>query len=485
MNPLLFSDPAFLFLFAPAVLAGYYIAPARLRNTLLLCASLLLYAWGEQVYVSVLLIAILINYAGGLMIGRAKKPLSRRMLLITGVMLNLLLLAAFKYVPFFVQNYNAILVILHLRPVAVPATHLPAGISFYMFMGISYLMDAYRGQMAAEQNFLQFALYLSLFPHLIAGPIVRYCDIAAQLHSRHAGLHDLASGIRRFIIGLGKKVLIGNTVALAVDAIMRMPQAQLTGPVAVVGEGYYSLQIYYDFSGYSDMAIGLARMFGFTFPENFNYPYVSRSITEFWKRWHITLSTWLRDYLFFPLGVRGGRSRLYRNVLIVFAVCGLWHGASWHFVAWGMFQGVVLVLERIWLLKFLDRLPRPVSHAYALVVILMGWALFRAEDLPHAFAYIGAMYGAWSVSGVQTAFNTYFTPQVAIAVVVGILGCMPVVPAVKTLLARGVDTLQPSVAVFVESVAALIRLGAHAAVLLGSLMVIAAGTYHPFIYFRF
>jgi alginate O-acetyltransferase complex protein AlgI len=320
---------------------------------------------------------------------------------------------------------------------------------------------------------------------LIAGPIVRYCDIAVQLHARHAGLHDLASGSRRFIIGLGKKVLIGNTVALVVDSIMQLPQAQLTGPVALLGMACYSLQIYYDFSGYSDMAIGLARMFGFTFPENFNYPYVSRSITEFWKRWHMTLSTWLRDYLFFALGVRGSRSRLYRNVLIVFALCGLWHGASWHFVVWGIFQGVFLVLERIWLLKLLDRLPRFVSHVYALVVIVTGWALFRADDLPHAFAYIRSMYGAWSFSGVQTATTAYLTPQVAIGVVVGLLGCTPVLPAVNAWLARAVDRLQPRTAMLVETVTGTIWVGGHAAVLLASLMLIAAGTYHPFIYFRF
>jgi alginate O-acetyltransferase complex protein AlgI len=485
MNPLLFTDPAFLFLFAPAVLAAYYAAPVGLRNTLLFGASIFLYAWGEQAYVSVLLMSMLINYAGGLTISRATTPLSRRVLLTTGVVLNLWLLAAFKYVPFLAQNYNTIMVHLSLRPVAVPATHLPAGISFYTFMGISYLIDAYRGEVEVERNVLHFGLYLSLFPHLIAGPIVRYCDIAVQLHARHAALHDVASGIRRFIIGLGKKVLIGNTVALVADSIIQLPHAQLTAPVAWIGIGCYGLQIYYDFSGYSDMAIGLARMFGFTFPENFNYPYLSRSITEFWKRWHITLSTWLRDYLFFPLGVRGGRGRLYRNVLIVFTLCGLWHGASWHFVVWGIFQGVFLVLERICLLKLLARLPRPVSHGYALGVILTGWALFRAENLPRAFAYIGSMYGTWSFSGVQTALTAHLTPQVAIAVVVGILGCMPVLPAVNTWLGRAMDRLQPPMATLVESVTGMIRVGAHAAVLLGSLMLIAAGTYHPFIYFRF
>jgi len=484
MNPLLFTNPAFLFLFAPAVLGAYYMAPAGLRNTLLLGASLFLYAWGEQAYVSVLLVSIAINYAVSLTINRTTAALTRRMLLAAGVALNLSLLAAFKYLPFLAQNCNAILIHLNVRPFAVPSTHLPVGISFYTFMGISYIVDAYRGQVEAQPSVWQFGLYLSLFPHLIAGPIVRYCDIAGQLRARHAGLHDLASGIRRFIIGLGKKVLIGNTVALAADSIMQLPQAQLTAPVAWLGIGCYSLQIYYDFSGYTDMAIGLARMFGFSFPENFNYPYVSRSITEFWKRWHMTLSTWLRDYLFFPLGVRGGRSRMFRNVLIVFALCGLWHGASWHFVIWGIFQGMFLVLERIWLLKALDWLPRPVSHGYALAVIFTGWVLFRAENLQHAFAYIGSMYGTWSLPGLRE-LTAYLTPEATIAIVIGILGCMPVLPAVNRWLARRMDHLEPPTAMLFEAVTGTIRIGAHAAVLLGSLALIAAGTYHPFIYFRF
>jgi alginate O-acetyltransferase complex protein AlgI len=484
MNPLLFTDPAFLFLFAPVVLAAYYLSPVGLRNTLLLGASLFLYAWGEGIYVSVLLISIAINYAGGLTIGRATAPSSKRMLLVVGVLLNLLLLATFKYLAFFAQNYNLIAMHLDLRPVAILSVHLPVGISFYTFMGISYLADAYRGEVVAERSLLRFGLYLSLFPHLIAGPIVRYCDIAGQLYKRHAGLHDLALGTRRFILGLGKKMLIGNTVALATDRIMQLPKAQLTAPVALLGIVCYGLEIYYDFSGYTDMAIGLARMFGFRFPENFNYPYVSRSVTEFWKRWHITLSTWLRDYLFFPLGVRGGRGRLYLNVLIVFALCGLWHGASWHFVVWGIFQGVFLVLERFGWLRVLERLPRPLRHGYALAVIFTAWVFFRVENLPLAFAYIGSMYGKWTLSGVHAALG-YLTPEITIALAVGILGCMPVLPAINQWVGREMDRLQPSAATFVEAVSGMIRIGAHAIVLFGSLAWIAAGTYHPFIYFRF
>jgi alginate O-acetyltransferase complex protein AlgI len=484
MNPLLFTDPAFLFLFAPAVLGAYYLVPAKFRNTLLLGASLFLYTWGEGPYVAVLLISIAINYAGGLALCRATAPSSKKILLAAGVVLNLLLLARFKYLGFLAQNYNVILMHLHLRTMLVPSVHLPVGISFYTFMGISYLIDAYRSDVEAEPSFLRFGLYLSLFPHLIAGPIVRYCDIAKQLYVRQSGLDDVASGIRRFIVGLGKKVLIGNTVGLATDQIMGLPGAQFTAPVALLGIACYGLQIYYDFSGYSDMAIGLARMFGFRFPENFNYPYVSRSLTEFWKRWHITLSTWLRDYLFFPLGVRGGRGRLFLNVLIVFTLCGLWHGASWHFVVWGVFQGVFLVLERLGLLKLLDRLSHPLGHAYALAVIFTGWVFFRVENLPLAFEYIGSMYGKWSYSGVQAAL-AYLTPEITIAVVVGILGSMPVVPAVNRWISKEIDRLRPSAATCVEAVTGMIRVGVQATVLFGSLAWIAASTYRPFIYFRF
>jgi alginate O-acetyltransferase complex protein AlgI len=484
MNPLLFTDPAFLFLSVPAVLSAYYLAPASLRNPFLLGASLFLYAWGEGIYVSVLLISIALNYTGGLTIGRARAPASKKVALTVGVLLNLALLATFKYLGFFAQNYNMVLTHLNLRPVPIPSVHLPVGISFYTFMGISYLVDAYRGEVQAERSFLRFGLYLSLFPHLVAGPIVRYYDIAGQLYARHAGLHDLALGIRRFIVGLGKKVLIGNTVAVVADRIMQLPKAQLTAPVALLGIACYGLQIYYDFSGYSDMAIGLARMFGFRFPENFNYPYVSRSLTEFWRRWHITLSTWLRDYLFFPLGVRGGRSRLYLNVLIVFALCGLWHGASWHFVIWGLYQGMFLVLERAWLLRILDKLPDPLRYGYALAVIFTGWAFFRADSLFLALGYVGSMCGRWSFSGLQAA-QTYLTPETRIAMVAGILGCMPMVPAVNQWLGRELDRLQPRAAVFAETATGLVRVGVLAAVLFGSLAWIAAGTYHPFIYFRF
>jgi alginate O-acetyltransferase complex protein AlgI len=482
MNPLLFTDPAFLFLFAPAMLGAYYLIRLGLRNTLLLGGSLFLYAWGEGSYVAVLLISIAINYAGGLAISRATAPSSKKILLTAGVVLNLLLLGRFKYLGFLAQNYNVILAHLHLQPVLVPPAHLPVGISFYTFMGISYLIDAYRSEVEAEPNFLRFGLYLSLFPHLIAGPIVRYCDIAKQLYARQTGLDDVALGIRRFIVGLGKKVLIGNTVGLAADQIMGLPPAQLTAPVAILGIACYGLEIYYDFSGYSDMAIGLARMFGFRFPENFNYPYISRSLTEFWKRWHITLSTWLRDYLFFPLGVRGGRSRLYLNVLIVFAICGLWHGASWHFVFWGVFQGVFLVLERLGLLRLLGRLPRPLGHAYALAVIFMGWVFFRMENLPLAIEYIGSMYGTWS--GFQAAL-AYLTPEITIAMVVGILGSTPVLPAISRWISGEIDRLRPWAATSVEAITGMIRVGVDAAVLFGSMAWIAASTYHPFIYFRF
>ncbi|HEY6346626.1 MAG TPA: MBOAT family O-acyltransferase [Bryobacteraceae bacterium] len=483
MNPLLFTDPVFLFLFLPMVLAGYYLIPRPARNPFLLGASLLLYTWGEEIFSLVLLSSIAINYGGGVAMKRSRAS-ARKTLLVIGIVLNLLLLGTFKYTGFVVQNYNTLATHLGVRTATVSLIHLPIGVSFYTFMGISYLVDAYRDASETEPRPARFALYLSLFPHLIAGPIVRYSDIAAQLGDRPANLHNLAVGMRRFIVGLGKKVLISNTVAVPSDAIMKLPQAALTTPLAWFGIACYTLQIYYDFSGYSDMAIGLAKMFGFKFPENFNYPYVSRSITEFWKRWHMTLSSWLRDYLFFPLGVRGPRFRLYINIMIVFALCGLWHGARWHFVAWGLFQGLLLMTERAALLKLLDRLPRFASHAYAVFAILTGWVFFRAEDVPTALGYLRAMFRFPSAPALS-GLTPYFTPRLVLVVFAGVLGCMPFAPALNRWLADLLERVHAGAAAIVQTFATTVRIAFYSATLSGSLIMIAAGTYSAFIYFRF
>jgi alginate O-acetyltransferase complex protein AlgI len=472
MNPMMFANPAFLFLFAPVVLTGYLLIPRSWRNGFLLAASLLFYAWGEGWRVEILIASLAINYGFGLAIDRTR---ARKLALFSGVVFNLLFLGLFKYTSFAIGNLDWVLARFGLPSLTDPALPLPVGISFYTFMGISYLVDTYRRDIHAEPSPTVFGLYITLFPHLIAGPIVRYSDIAAQLHARSTRASEIVQGIRRFIIGLGKKLLIGNTLAATADTIFQLKPGELSTLVAWIGILCYALEIYYDFSGYSDMAIGLARMFGFRFPENFNYPYTSQSITEFWRRWHMSLSTWLRDYLFFPLGVRGGRWVLCRNLLIVFLLCGLWHGAAWHFVAWGLFYGAFLVLERMGLLSILRTWPAPPRHVYALLVVVTGWVLFRADTLHYAGSYLAAMSGFAPSPGSAYDLWRFLPADVVLALVAGVIGSMPVAGLLGRFRAKpGLGTLWAG-AEF--AVLALVFLFAAA--------LSAAGTYRPFIYFRF
>jgi alginate O-acetyltransferase complex protein AlgI len=485
MNSLLFADPLFLFFFAPIVLTFYYIIPSRFRNAFLLFASLGFYAWGEGRYTLVLLASATLNYLWGIRIDRLEVPDKRRAVLWVGVMLNVLLLGVFKYLAFVVANFNVLGTALQFRPIPVPTIHLPVGISFFTFMGLSYLIDVYRRQFDAETRPVLFGVYLALFPHLIAGPIVRYSSIAAELRSRRIRLDDIAAGITRFVVGLGKKLLIANTVATVVDKVFTLPANQLTPSLAWLGIICYTLQIYYDFSGYSDMAIGLARMLGFTFPENFKYPYTARSITEFWSRWHISFSTWLRDYLFFPLGVRRGRLRLYGNLLVVFLVCGLWHGASWRFVIWGLFHGSFVILERAGMANRLSRLPSVVRHGYALLVVMAGWVLFRAETLSYAVAYLASLAGRSHYGPLVAGVAVALTPQVVSAIVGGILGSAPVLPAIERLIARTATESASPIASVLQMGVGVARVAGTVATFIMSAAFSAAGTYNPFIYFRF
>ena len=338
---MVFSAPIFLFLFLPIVLALYFVTPSRMRNPLLLGASLVFYGWGEPRFVAVMLASALVNYGFALAIGAGTR---RRLLLSLAITVNLGLLAVYKYSDFAVANVNTLLGWTGVPLLARPGLILPLGISFFTFHAVSYLMDVYRGRVPAQRNPLDVALYIALFPQLIAGPIVRYATIAPEIARRRTTWDGLVWGIRRFVVGLGKKVLIANTLARPADAVFGLPPSEMSAGLAWLGVACYALQIYFDFSGYSDMAIGLARIFGFPFPENFRYPYVSRSLTEFWRRWHISLSTWFRDYLYVPLGGnRRGPARVYLNLVVVFVFCGLWHGASWTFLVWGLFHGVFLV----------------------------------------------------------------------------------------------------------------------------------------------
>lgn len=388
---MVFSSVVFLFIFLPWTLIIHYILPAKFRNAFLLLVSLVFYSWGEGFLTLLILGSILVNYVGGICIGAMKEKNLRlsQLLLFIFIALNLLVLIYYKYFHFILENLNRAGLF---TDVPNPYMHLPIGISFYTFHIMSYLIDVYRKDAVPQKNPLDLGLYIFLFPQLVAGPIIRYKDISAKIASRFIKGENFTAGVIRFIRGLAKKVIIANTVAIVADAIF----AAHTGvPVSMAWLGVicYTLQIYFDFSGYSDMAIGLGRMMGFNFPENFNYPYIARSIQDFWQRWHISLSTWFRDYLYIPLGGnRLGDFSTYRNLFIVFFVTGLWHGSSWNFIAWGLYHGAFLVFERIGFRNVLKKMPAIFQHGYTLFIVLIGWVFFRAENFRHARDYLKMMF---------------------------------------------------------------------------------------------
>ena len=465
---MVFASPIFLFLFLPLTLAAYFAFPRAWRNGVLLVTSLVFYAWGEAPYVVLVLGSVVFNYLVGSAIARSGDARSRKLWLAFGVAGNLLVLAIFKYSNFAVANVNT------LAPIALAAIPLPLGISFFTFHAISYVVDVYKGNAHAERNLPRFALYILLFPQLIAGPIIRWRDIAGQLPLREQRIADFAYGVRRFVLGLGKKVLIANTLGAVADRIFALPASELTTPLAWLGLVCYTLQIYFDFSGYSDMAIGLMRMFGFRILENFNYPYVARSIREFWRRWHISLSNWFRDYLYIPLGGnQRGERRAYANLVIVFLLCGLWHGASWPFVLWGMWHGLFLVVERAGLDRVLRRLG-PLSHVYALLAVMGGWVLFRCETLTQAVAYYAALFGRAQGDPARHPLPEFLDPLVAFTLAVGIVFATPLARTIGQWRDR-----QTNAAVLGLDVAWLVAVFVLASAFL------AAGTYNPFIYFRF
>lgn len=387
---MVFSSLIFLYVFLPIVILLYFILPKIFRNTILLIASLFFYAWGEPTYVVLMLISILFNYIMGLIIDKADVKSKRLSLLWITILLNFAILGYYKYAGFFIDIYSDITG----QTIEWEAVPLPIGISFYTFQAVSYIIDVYRRDVKAQRSLIDLSLFISLFPQLVAGPIVRYQTIAEQIKQRFVASSDLMIGTRRFIQGLGKKVLIANPMGSVADEVFAISAADLTTGTAWVGIIAYSLQIYFDFSGYSDMAIGLARIFGFNFEENFNYPYIAQSITEFWRRWHISLSSWFRDYVYFPLG--GSRVshqwKVYRNLLIVWTFTGFWHGASWTFMAWGFYYGILICLEKKFLLNWLSKIPRVVRHIYVLILVMIGWVFFRADNFTYSFDYIKTMF---------------------------------------------------------------------------------------------
>jgi alginate O-acetyltransferase complex protein AlgI len=476
---MVFASPLFLFVFLPLTLAAYCSVPRRWRNGVLLVASLAFYAWGEAPYVALVLASVAFNGWMGVSIANAGDPRMRKRRLALAIAGNLGALAIFKYANFAAANVNAIAPVLGIGPPAWAAIPLPLGISFFTFHAISYVVDVYKRNADAQRHVPTFALYILLFPQLIAGPIIRWRDIASQLVAREARLADFAYGTRRFVIGLGKKALIANPLGRTADAIFALPANELTAPIAWLGLACYTLQIYFDFSGYSDMAIGLMRMFGFRILENFNYPYIARSIREFWRRWHISLSNWFRDYLYVPLGGnRRGAWRAYRNLVIVFLLCGLWHGASWPFVLWGAWHGLFLVAERAGWDRVIAR-SAPLAHAYALLAVMGGWVLFRCETLAHAIGYYVALLGFNDAAAAFHPLGQHLDALVIATLAVGAVFATPLARRIGEWRDR-VATVRGRGAIVLAADTAWLAL-----VFVASAALLAAGTYNPFIYFRF
>jgi alginate O-acetyltransferase complex protein AlgI len=483
---MVFSSVIFLFFFLPLTVLLYSLAGRRYRNFILLVASLSFYAWGEGIYLLVMLTSITINYlCGFLMFRSGKKPST--VVLITGISLNIGILAFFKYANFFADNFNILISWTGLPQISLNPVHLPIGISFFTFQAISYIVDIYRREVEPQRNPVDLGLYIALFPQLIAGPIVRYHHIAKEICGREFKLATCAYGVRRFLFGLSKKVLLANPLAEIADKIFSLPGADLSPSLAWLGALCYTLQIYFDFSGYSDMAIGLGRMFGFHFLENFNYPYIARSVREFWRRWHISLSSWLRDYLYIPMGGnRSGELRTYINLLMVFFLCGLWHGASWTFICWGLFHGCFLAIERTRFGDWMSKWWAPVKHFWTLLIVVVGWVIFRSDTIGQAGHYLAMMSGiAGTEDAAKLTVSVVIASKAQVEIAVALFLSMPLYPMIKRGYRAFHGSLTGGTAVLAESVV----YSCHFifVVLLCYLTVIslAAGVYNPFIYFRF
>lgn len=470
---MVFSSAVFLCMFLPITLLGYYLLRGKARNYWLLFVSLLFYAYGEEKYICIMIASILINYVGGICVDKLRY---RRICLGLTIFLNLSLLTYFKYADFIIESINAITK----KELDLLGVVLPIGISFFTFQGISYVIDVYRQDVSVQKNPFKLGLYISMFPQLIAGPIVRYSTIEREIDHRKETIEDFAYGIRRFTIGLAKKAILANNFAVFVDKIWQIEYKNLAVSVAWLGAIGYMLQIFYDFAGYSDMAIGLGRMFGFHFEENFNYPYISKSIREFWRRWHISLSSWFRDYLYIPLGGnRKGTFRTYINLCIVFIVTGLWHGAAWQFVIWGLWHGFFNIVER--LLANNSKEKKQIKHLdwlcvlYTNFVVLIGWVFFRADSITDAIAYLKGMFGLNTVKFISFEAIYYLDRYTVFCLVLGVVFATP-------LCKMGVEQVTRKWNPVVKDA---IGNAIILALLFFCMMTVLTSTYNPFIYFRF
>lgn len=469
----IFSSIFFLFTFLPVSLALYFISPMKMKNLTLLAVSLFFYAWGEPVYVLLMISSILINFAYGIFIEKLKienKMALRKVVFLTAVLFNIFIIGFFKYFGFITDNINLIFN----AGIVSRDLPLPIGISFYTFQVLSYIIDVYLGKVKLQKNPVSFALYVTMFPQLIAGPIVRYSDIDSQLENREISSHKFGEGALRFIQGLGKKVLIANNMGALWNLTYALDMSTISAFSAWLGIIAYTFQIYFDFSGYSDMAIGLGRMFGFEFIENFDHPYVSKSVTEFWRRWHISLGTWFREYVYIPLGGnRCSKIKQIRNIMAVWMLTGLWHGASWNFVIWGIYYGCLLLIEKMFLKKFLDSIPGIFSHIYCMLAVITGWVFFAIEDIGVAKHYLHIMSGFSKNPFVDSA-SLYYFQSYAVILVISALFCTPLFKKIFSPEENIDNKLQYSIAALL-----------HVFILIMSTAYLVTETYNPFLYFRF
>ena len=469
---MVFSSIPFLFFFLVIFLIVYFLCPKKYKNLILLIFSLIFYAWGEPVYIILMILSSVIDYNNGLMLEKYDKDeKKRKIFLIFSIIFNLFILGFFKYADFLIGTINDIL------NINIPLLNLglPIGISFYTFQTMSYSIDVYRREVKAEHNFINFMAYVSMFPQLIAGPIVRYETIAEELHNREVNFKKFSSGFILLLRGLFKKVLIANNVGLLFSIISNLGNNEMSVLLAWLGIIAFALQIYFDFSGYSDMAIGIGKMLGFTYPDNFNHPYIATSITDFWRRWHMSLSTWFKDYVYISLG--GNRvSKIIniRNLLIVWFLTGLWHGANFNFILWGLYYGIILIIEKFILKKWLEKLPKALKHVYAIFFILIGWVIFAFEDMEVLKNYVGMLFGIGEISFINNYFLYYFK-NYFIILVIGIIFSMPV----YSLFMKKIDDIKCKKYLYVLMVIIYIIL------FIVTIAYLVSDTYNPFLYFRF
>lgn len=461
-----------MFVFLPIVLLLYYVVPKKFKNLFILISGLIFYAWGEPVYVLIMIASTLIDYTAGLLIHKFDKNKTVKLIcLLVSLIMNLGLLGVFKYSGFIMQNIDALFGTSLFDP--KHALPLPIGISFFTFQSMSYTIDMYMGKIKVQKNPISFAAFVTLFPQIVAGPIVRYDDIAAELDNRTVDIDCIYDGILQFITGVGKKVLVANNIGMLWTAVKGMEQSELSVLTAWLGIIAFTLQIYFDFSGYSDMAIGLGKMMGFNFPQNFNYPYQSKSISEFWRRWHITLGAWFKSYVYFPLGgSRKGKGRTVLNLAVVWLLTGVWHGASWNFILWGVLYGVVIIIEKLFLGKILEKIPAFFSWLYTIILVILGWVLFDTADIPTALGYMGAMFGGTGI--LSDSHGMYYLLNYGIITVIAVFACTD---AFKLIL----EKLRSKVPMLINYITPFTKM----AVLVLSTAYLADATYNPFLYFNF